>query len=190
MRLPVIRNTPLKLTKRGFIRQLGARRGGGSQQKFLRRLPIVTITENVDVTLTEGKMTLDTKTIPVCNRVVFKVKNTGEEPHHFVVAVTGFPPDKMPVQNGRVRYYSISGDSHRIEFRDRGGWSQQSSREQETYMGSNRLEPGVKIAAGEEVEFKETYIYDPRFKSGTSFVLFCNEHGHYERGEFAQVVVK
>lgn len=35
MRLPVIRNTPLKLTKRGYSRQLGAKRKDGPQQKFL-----------------------------------------------------------------------------------------------------------------------------------------------------------
>lgn len=35
MRLPVIRNTPLKCTKRGYSRQLGAKRKGGPQQKFL-----------------------------------------------------------------------------------------------------------------------------------------------------------
>lgn len=35
MRLPVIRNTPLKLTKRGYSRQLAAKRKGGPQQKFL-----------------------------------------------------------------------------------------------------------------------------------------------------------
>jgi uncharacterized cupredoxin-like copper-binding protein len=157
---------------------------------FLRRLPIVEITEKVGVTVTEGKFTLDTKTVPVCNRVVFHVKNTGKEPHHFVVAVTDFPPDKMPVQNGRVRYYTITGDQHDLDFRDGGGWSQRSSREYETYRGSTNKDPGVKIAPGKEVEFRETYMYDPRFKPGTSFVLFCNEQGHYERGEYAQVVVK
>ena len=162
----------------------------GSFKDFLRRIPIIQITERVEVTLTEGKMALDTKTVPPCNRVVFHVKNTGEEQHHFVVAVTEFPPDKMPVKDGRVRYYTYFDEPHRLTFRDGGGWSERSARGHEPHWGPHRKEPGVKIAPGEEVEFKETHMYDPRFKPGTSFVLFCNEPGHYERGEYARVVVK
>lgn len=157
---------------------------------FLRQIPIIQITEKVKVTLTEGKMTLDTKTVTPCNRVVFHVKNAGKEHHHFVVAVTEFAPDKMPVKDGRVRYYTYFDEPHRLSFRDGGGWSEQSARGHEPHWGSHRKEPGVKLAPGKEVEFKETHMYDPRFKPGTSFVLFCNEPGHYERGEFAQVVVK
>jgi uncharacterized cupredoxin-like copper-binding protein len=148
------------------------------------------VTERVNVTLTEGKMTLDKETVPPCNRAVFHVKNTGKEQHHFVVAVTGFPPDKMPVKNGRVRYFTYVDEPHRLTFRDGGGWSEQSARGHEPQWGPHRKEPGVKIAPGEEVEFKETHMYDPRFKPGTSFVLFCNEPGHYEQGEYAQIVVK
>ena len=121
---------------------------------------------------------------------MFHVRNVGKEQHHFVVAVTSFPPDKMPVKNGRVRYYTYLDEPHRLTFRDGGGWSERSARGHEPHWGPHRKEPGVKIAPGKEVEFKETHMYDPRFKPGTSFVLFCNEPGHYKRGEYAQVVVK
>jgi uncharacterized cupredoxin-like copper-binding protein len=157
---------------------------------FLRRIPIVQITERVKVTLSEGTMTLDTNTVPSCNRVVFHVKNTGKEPHHFVVAVTGFPPDKLAVKDGRVRYYTYFDEAHTLLLRDRGGSMHRCARGTEPMMGTHWKEPGVKIDPRKEVTFEETYMYDPRFKPGTSFVLFCNEPGHYERGECARVVVK
>ena len=161
-----------------------------SFKDFLRRIPIIQLTERVKVTLTDGKMTLDTKAVPSCNRVVFHVKNTGKKQHHFVVAVTTFPPDKMPVKDGRVRYYTYYDETHELSFRDRIGWSRGCARGHEPQWGPHWQEPGVKIAAGKEVEFRETYMYDTRFKPGTSFVLFCNEPGHYEQGEYAQIVVK
>jgi quercetin dioxygenase-like cupin family protein len=48
------------------------------------------------------------------------------------------------------------------------------------------------VAAGQAIIVKagEWVQYDHRFKPGTAFVLFCNEPGHYEQGEFVGIVVK
>lgn len=151
---------------------------------------MVQITETVEVTLTDEKMTLDKKTVPPCNRIVFHLKNTGTKQHHFVVAVTDFPPDKMPIKEGRVRYYTYYDEPHKLRFRDRGGWSRRCARGHDPSWGPDWKEPGVTIAPGEEVKFTETFMYNAHFKPGTSFVLFCNEPGHYEQGEYAQVIIK
>jgi hypothetical protein len=46
-----------------------------------------------------------------------------------------------------------------------------------------------KVPPGQTVVYREVYVYD-LFKPGRAFVLFCNEPGHYEQGEYAGLVVK
>ena len=153
-------------------------------------LPFFETSVTVKVTLTEGKITVDTQTVKPANRIVFEVKNGTDKPHHFVVAVTGFPPDKLPVKDGRVRYYTYSDEPHKLLFRDGGGWSEQAARGTTPTWGPHRREPGVKIPPGKTVVFREVHMYDPKFSPGTAFVLFCNEPGHYDQGEYAGVMVK
>jgi uncharacterized cupredoxin-like copper-binding protein len=153
-------------------------------------IPLLQKSVTVKVTLTDGKITVDTKTVKPANRIVFEVKNTTEKPHHFIAVETGFPPHKLPVQDGRVRYYTYFDEPHKLLFRDGGGLSEQAARGTTPPRGPNRREPGVKVPPGKTVVFRDVFVYDHRFKPGTAFVLFCNEPGHYEQGEFVGIVVK
>jgi hypothetical protein len=143
----------------------------------------------VNVALTEGKLSADTHTVQPANRIIFEVTNSTDKPHHFVVAETDFPPEKLPVQDGRVRYYTYSDEPHRLWFREDGGWSQQAPRGTSSTLEPCRREPGVKVPPGQTIVYREVYAYD-LFRSGRAFVLFCNESGHYEQGEYAALVVK
>lgn len=153
-------------------------------------IPFLGLPAKVKVVLSEGRLTVDRTTVKPAHRVVFEVKNATEQTHHVVVAVTGFPPDKLPVKDGRVRYYTHFDEPHRLEFRDGGGWSEQAAPGYEPTGGPDRREPGVMVRPGQTVIYRETYMYDPVFRRGTAFALFCNEPGHYEKGEYAGVVVK
>lgn len=153
-------------------------------------LPFLEKSVTVNVTLTEGKISTDTQTVKPVNRIIFRVKNATDKPHHFVVVVTGFPRDKLPVKDGRVRYYTYPDEPHKLLFRDGGGWSEQAARGTTPVWGPHRREPGVKVPPGQTVVFREVHMYDPKFSPETAFVLFCNEPGHYEQGEHAGIVVK
>lgn len=156
------------------VQKKQVKRSGGLRN-FLRRIPIIPMTEKVEVTLTDGKMTVTPKTVPPANQVIFIVTNKSKTEHHFVGVVTGFPPDKLPVKDGRVRYFTYFDEPHKLSFRDGGGWSEQCARGHEPKWGSHRKEPGVKIAAGKKVEYGVSYSYDARFPPGSSIVVFCNQ---------------
>ena len=156
------------------------------------RIPFLFKTVIVKVTLTEGMMLVSRPTVDPAHQIFFEVRNATEEPHQFVVVETGFPPDKLPVENGRVRYFTYFDEPHTLLFRDGGGWLQQAARESPPVWGSHRKEPGVKILPGTTFVYKGVSVngYDADFKSGTAFVIFCNDPGHYEHGEYASVIIK
>jgi hypothetical protein len=170
-------------TKKDVATALGA-------AAFIIGMELLNNSTTVKVTLSEGKITAEPLTIKPANRVVFEVTNSGKEAHHFVVVVTDFGVDELPVENDRVRYYTYHDEPHRLQFRDRGGWTLIASRSVEYRPAKNFKEPGVKIEAGKTVEFREVYNYDSKFGPGTAFVLFCNEPKHYQNGERARIVVK
>ncbi len=145
----------------------------------------------VKVTLTEGAITVDKSIVDPTSRIFFEVYNGTETSRHFVVVETVFPADKLPVLDGRVRYFTYFDEPHKLVIRHGGGWSRQSNRDSTTESGSRVPEPGVKIPAGETVVYKGASLFDgSRFTSGTAFVIFCNDPGHYEQGEYAGIVIK
>jgi uncharacterized cupredoxin-like copper-binding protein len=140
---------------------------------------------NVKVEFTDGAMTVDSPSVRLTHRIVFEIRNDSKEQHHFVVAQTDFPPEKMPLKDGKVRYFTYPGEP-RLTFREHGGLSEVAA--PGTAPTWNRQEPGIKVEPGQTVVFREVFVYD-LFKRGTRFVLFCNEPGHYERGEYAGITV-
>lgn len=145
----------------------------------------------VKVSLTEGAITVDTPTVDPASQVYFEVHNETKTSRHFVVVETGFPADKLPVLDGRVRYFTYFDEPHKLVIRHGGGWSRQSDRDSTVESGSHVPEPGVKIPAGETVVYKGASLFDgSRFTSGTAFVIFCNDPGHYEQGEYAGIIIK
>lgn len=153
-------------------------------------IPFLEKSVTVKVALTEGRIRVDSPKVKPANRIIFEINNATDHPHHFVVALTGFPPDKLPTKDGRVRYFTYFDEPHTLMFRDGGGWAEQAARGTTPPWGPNRREPGVVVPPRQTVVFKEIFAYDRRFKAGTAFVLFCNEPGHYEKGEFVPLVVK
>jgi hypothetical protein len=141
---------------------------------------------NVEVKFTDSTMTVDSTSVRPVHRIVFEINNDSKEQHHFVVVQTDFLPEKMPLKDGRVRYFTYSGES-RLVFREQGGCSEVAA--PDATPTSHFPEPGMKVGPGQTVVFRDIFVYD-LFKPGNRFVLFCNEPGHYERGEYAGIVVK
>jgi len=150
-----------------------------------------TVTTYVKITFSEAKMIADPTTVRRANWIVFEITNESEEQHRFVVTQTDCPLDKLPTKDGKVRYITYF-DEPRLAFPDGGGSVQQCSRGAETEVkwAPHRREPGIEITPGKIVEFRSVYNYEGVFESGRRFVLFCNEPGHYHRGEYAEIFVK
>jgi hypothetical protein len=86
---------------------------------------------DVEVELKEWEVTVTPSVVEPVNCINVNITNTGNLPHEFVVVeslpydpsregasgrvIPAFKPDELPVENGRVRYYSIQGEEpHRL----------------------------------------------------------------------------
>jgi hypothetical protein len=49
---------------------------------------------------------------------------------------------------------------------------------------------GKTVEPGQSGSYQGIYVYESPLATGRRFLLFCNEPGHYERGESAVLVVK
>lgn len=147
-------------------------------------------TVTVRVALSDGKMVVDTPLVNPARRILFEVRNGTDETRRVVVVETSFAPDNLPVQDGRVRYFTYFDEPHTMLIHHRGGFLEQVNRVSQPARGSYREEPGVKVLPGQTITYKDVCVYDAEFASGTAFVIFCNDPGHYERGEYAGVVIK
>jgi hypothetical protein len=49
---------------------------------------------------------------------------------------------------------------------------------------------GQSIEPGQKVSYQGIFVYEAPLKTGSRFLLFCNEPGHYARGGHAELVVK
>ncbi len=144
----------------------------------------------VKVTLAEGRITVDTSELLPAYRIFFEITNATDMPRRFVVVETDFPPDKLPVMDGRVRYFTYHDEPHRMTVLSGSGVSERIPRGTMYSRGPHRREPGVDVSPGETAVFKDVARYDFPFGPGERFVLFCNGPGHYEQGEYASVVFK
>jgi hypothetical protein len=99
--------------------------------------------------------------------LAFEVTNSGTETHRVVVALTDFPPDELPVENGRVRTGARPGSPELTVVAP--------------LDGSNRLVPGRTLS----------FQHGQSGGTGTgTFVVYCDIKGHYERGEYAVLTVE
>jgi hypothetical protein len=64
----------------------------------------------VDVEMQEGKTTMAPVSISFVRYIKFRVANTGTNRHHFIVVETNLGAGKLPVDGGRVRKCSYSGE--------------------------------------------------------------------------------
>jgi hypothetical protein len=92
----------------------------------------------------------------------------------------------MPLQDGKVRYFTYPGEPQ-LMFTEDGGCSEVVA--PGTTPTKRRQDPGIGVGPGQTVEFREVFVYG-LFKPGNRIVLFCTEPGHYERGEYAGIMVK
>jgi hypothetical protein len=100
-------------------------------------------------------------------KITFEITNTGSMPHEFVIVRADASPGDLLVEDGKVRYYTPWGypRGHRMP-----------------------LDRGVFIAPGATRLLTRTcgkHACPP----GTSFVLFSNQPGDYERGMYTVFIV-
>jgi hypothetical protein len=150
----------------------------------------------VDVEMQEGKTTIAPASVSWVRYIKFRVANTGTNRHHFIVVETNLGADKLPVDGGRVRKCSYSGEPHLTFYGDHGGWSVGCrpgyglDPEDASDLRSEIRRSGVTVAPGEVKMFDRVGQWDAPFSSGTSFIVYCDEAGHYERGEYAALRVE
>jgi hypothetical protein len=99
--------------------------------------------------------------------VAFELTNSGTETHRVVVALTEFPPDELPVENGRVQIGALPGSPELTVVAP--------------LDGRNRLVPGGTLS----------FEHGQSGGTGTgTFVVYCDIKGHYQRGEYAVLTVE
>jgi hypothetical protein len=116
----------------------------------------------------------------------FKVNNVGSETHMFVVLQTSLDPGNFPVENGQVRSYAYIDEEWGTV-----GVPTYPFKAGEVPPGVSPPTPkpmgGVLIAPGETVVVRHGYIQQS--ENGLVLVLFCNNPGHYERGEYTTLAI-
>jgi hypothetical protein len=60
--------------------------------------------------------------------IIFRVTNKGSLAHELIAARTTSAPGDLSVENGRVLYYSYSGEPEMFFYDSHGGWSTEGSR--------------------------------------------------------------
>jgi hypothetical protein len=154
-----------------------------------------TRTVDVDVEMTEGKIAVQPSFIRRANYVTFTITNGGKKRHHFVVAETTTDPARLAVVAGHVRKCIRPGEPHLTFYGDHGGWElgcrpDGRTDPEDTAELDEEGSGGIALQPGETATFDKVGMYDVPFASGTRFVVYCDEGGHYESGENAHVVVK
>ena len=149
----------------------------------------------VSVDLDEGSVKVRPEMIDPANRIIFEVTNVGSIPHQFVVVRATFAPDALPIEDDRVRYYTFTEGPEMITFYrhesgEARGFSHEVSRGQISSEMREVDSSYFVLAPGEVREHTDVFQCDARFRTGTSFILFCNLPGHYQQGEYTVVSVK
>jgi hypothetical protein len=100
-------------------------------------------------------------------KIIFKITNTGSMPHEFVIVRTEASTGDLLVEDGKVRYYTPWGypRGHRMP-----------------------LDEGVLVAPGGTKSLTRT-CGKQACPPGTTFVLFSNQPGDYERGMHTGFIV-
>jgi uncharacterized cupredoxin-like copper-binding protein len=141
----------------------------------------LTTKEHIQVTLQDGKMHVSKTIFAPVHKTIYEVTNAGSQRHHFIIVKTIIAADKLPVENGQVRYYTYF-DEPRITVLDGVGWSRSLRRGSEEIFPPDRT-PGIFVEPGEKKTLIDAWLDNPKYRTG-KLILFCNEPGHYERGEY------
>jgi hypothetical protein len=157
----------------------------------------------VEVELKEWEVSVTPPVVKSVNCIDLNITNSGSLPHEFVVVeslpydpsvdgisgpvIPAFEPDELPVENGRVRYYTYPGEP-RLVFRTGGGWGIGAMPGQEPPEIDPSLDPGVLLAPGERGSF-DTLCHNEKWPRGTTFIVFSNQPGDYERGMYTTLKV-
>jgi hypothetical protein len=150
----------------------------------------------VEVEMRDGKISLSPPAIARMHRIKFRVRNAGAQRHHFVVVRTGFPASALPVEGAHVRKCTYPGEPHLIFYGKEGGWGvgcgpgRTFDAEDVAELEHEDERSGVGVSPGAVTRFEAVAQYDARFPSSTTFVVYCDEAGHYAQGEYAALVVE
>ena len=175
---------------------------------------------DVKVELKEWAVNVTPSAVEPVNCINFNITNTGSLPHEFVVTesipydpsweggsgpvIPAFEPDELPVENGRVRYYTIIGEEPYLTFRPDGGWSIGGGSPSKietsgvwsiegTRGGSPpeidpSLYPWILVAPGDMDSFQ--LCLNEGWPPGTTFIVFSNQPGDYQQGMYTTLRVE
>lgn len=157
------------------------------------------VNAETQVDMADGAITVTPERVEPVNRIVLQIVNKGQEAHRLAVVSTKRLPDALPVENRHVRVITYEGEPRIEYYHPFGSASARSGRAPEVEDDpelrkfledecKGHQTPGLPLRPDETGTFG-LHQMDQLFEDGKSFVLFCDEPGHYEGGEYAVLFV-
>ena len=152
------------------------------------------IVHPIEISLSTGSIAASPN--PADHGAVFnlKISNSGAEEHDFALLKTEYPADGLPLWKGEPRFWTYDGEPMILVLYSNTPYiakvaipgNEQEAIDWMREAGSIRVNPGETV----EKEYTHEALTSGHSPYSEHLIMLCCLRGHYEAGEFADLIIK